>query len=763
MDRHEEEHTNQHTTRTDLSLLLECLKFQMKCPDLQKQAMLTILSICEKREANVEMLREMGGVTFLLNLSKSNFVQSDVKETALFTLGTLAEANVYCKNSLCRKEIFTDLADWLVAKDAPLTKKRVIVYLLSVLVVNNKLGQTLVQNTGCLDILLNLFRATFPLSAEGTFKTANSTQLLQLWKSLSSALCGCVNNPHNEEGQRVCVSVFPTVKKWIQQISLPQTEIFHPLCLFISMTVANNSCVQESFAASGGLEHLTLALIRFSLGSETSALACQLAVSTSKTLSACISDNSAIASQLAKYQVVCHLFSLLINPRLDSDDRLSVLLTLAHCTEASEEHQKQLVLIGSLPVIITLLTEDSSDEVRKAAMFILHTCKQATNALGIPDIKEKITESSSNLDSYIKSAKEICQRLDELEKKQAKAEQELLCLQQESPLSAHSLKEEDSEGEEEPLIVKANRNLRRSLQEEPKAEKPLWPPFNRAAPRLCFVHPAEGAREPQRTRELVKAPQSTAPHDCSLVEGCVLRFDEVTSHTFTCLQSSCAHSCDMHRALRDATERYASQDMRALTRQPTTPLTRHPTTPLTRQPTTPRSRRVPAPEPQKNQKNWSGVRLTPFTPPGPGRGFAAAGLKENHKDMRLTPLHKGMKTAGLAFCQTLAPVRSAPERPRAPKQNAEKNKRKPFGDDEKFETAKISSKCVSQRRRRQDFSREEELYLLRGVKTYGPSWNAILWSYPFQPGRTNVDLAQKYRRLRVTAQHPSTMLRGEHP
>lgn len=35
--------------RTDLTLLLECLKFQMKCPDLQKQALLAIHSICEKR------------------------------------------------------------------------------------------------------------------------------------------------------------------------------------------------------------------------------------------------------------------------------------------------------------------------------------------------------------------------------------------------------------------------------------------------------------------------------------------------------------------------------------------------------------------------------------------------------------------------------------------------------------------------------------------------------------------------------------------
>lgn len=47
-------------------------------------------------EDNVDLLREMGGVAFVYNLSKSSIVRSDVKETALFTLGTLAEANGRC-------------------------------------------------------------------------------------------------------------------------------------------------------------------------------------------------------------------------------------------------------------------------------------------------------------------------------------------------------------------------------------------------------------------------------------------------------------------------------------------------------------------------------------------------------------------------------------------------------------------------------------------------------------------------------------------
>lgn len=41
----------------------------------------------------MDLLREIGGVAFVYNLSKSSIVHSDVKETALFTLTTLAEAN----------------------------------------------------------------------------------------------------------------------------------------------------------------------------------------------------------------------------------------------------------------------------------------------------------------------------------------------------------------------------------------------------------------------------------------------------------------------------------------------------------------------------------------------------------------------------------------------------------------------------------------------------------------------------------------------
>lgn len=117
-------------TKTDLRLLLECLKYQMKWPGSQKQALLTIISICKQNgliysseythmtqkydlpqtnlkifyfndtfdvfndlsvsDQYVEFFREIGGISFIYNLSKSSTF-SQVKETALFTLASLAE------------------------------------------------------------------------------------------------------------------------------------------------------------------------------------------------------------------------------------------------------------------------------------------------------------------------------------------------------------------------------------------------------------------------------------------------------------------------------------------------------------------------------------------------------------------------------------------------------------------------------------------------------------------------------------------------
>ncbi|XP_014902541.1 telomere repeats-binding bouquet formation protein 1 isoform X1 [Poecilia latipinna] len=798
MDRAGSCRNNRNTTKTDLSLLLECVKFQMKCPDSQKQALLTIHSICEKREDNVDLLRELGGVSFLYNLSKSSNVHSDVKETALFTLGTLAEANVYCKNSLCRKDIFIDIAGHL-QEDSPLNKKRVSVYLLFVLVAHNKLGQTLAQTTGCLEILMDLFRSTFPFSTVDNLRTVS--QNYQLWTSVSSALCGSVNNPQNEEGQRICVAAFPIVKTWLQQISVPSTETFQPICSFIAMTVSNNSYVQESFAACGGLETLTLALLRVVSAAGTSLLSRQLSVVIVKTLSACITDNPHLAAGLAQYGLVYHLFFLLTSSHFDPDDRLSVLLAIGECTEASEEHQSQLVDCGGLPIMITFLTEDSSEDVRKAATFILQTCKKAMLSLGVHGLMEKQAENEEpplNIEEFKNSAREIIRRIELLEKTQLKEigeeQEDILCpnsveLQPFKPpplrLPAQKLEANKTTSILRPIHKSSGDNsslqLVKSMAEVKKVTSRLIPPGEetkrsggdvmrsvKSGGRIGMssdVWSSEGGSEPHmENNSLFSHPLSVwltkpkgirccyesqgsnlngmrkiPPEEHSVSNGrcagCVLTFEEVTSRSFASVQSSCVNSCDMHRVLQEATERFRMHRFNFGVRREQKSVTKeHSDT---------NSARVSTTKLHRSCENM-------------GAGIDTSSLQQHswrkHNGVTLTPRYKTTRQGAFPSKRRIGPSLTPLKRPHPREANYQTSdsERRGRNSSEHYaikDQSKISTDHSSSRRKRQDFSGEEVHHLLSGVRKYGYSWNFILWSYPFQPGRTNVDLAKKYRRL----------------
>ncbi|XP_078257675.1 telomere repeats-binding bouquet formation protein 1-like [Rhinoraja longicauda] len=142
--------------KTDLDLLLECLKYQMDSPETQKQALVTIYSICQQNCEASEYFRMIGGLEYIHGLIKLTDA-SLVHEAALFTLGALAESSVYCQQSLCTVELLSDLATSLAKKDASLILKRMDVYMILVLVSHNKIGQALARTTGCIDVLLNLF------------------------------------------------------------------------------------------------------------------------------------------------------------------------------------------------------------------------------------------------------------------------------------------------------------------------------------------------------------------------------------------------------------------------------------------------------------------------------------------------------------------------------------------------------------------------------------------------------------------------------
>ncbi|NWQ73217.1 TERB1 protein, partial [Columbina picui] len=408
--------------KTDLNLLLECLKYQMDCPLSQKQALITIYSICQQNSEASEYFREIGGLMFINDLAKSS-VHCIVKEAALFTLGIIIESNVYCQQTLCTSALFEDLILFLVNKDSGVNLKRMSVYVILVLVSNNSNGQTYVRDTGCIGLLLQLFSTTLSTS-EMNLSDENTNQCYQLWSSVCSTLCACVNNPQNEDNQNICCSVFPYAKEWLESCTEP--EIVRPICSFVGLTVANNSYVQKYFVSVGGLDTLAKVLIKLMRDSSVSHSNTKLAVVVTKTLDACIANDSTMSVVLTKYHTVSDLLKLLSSDTLDTGEKVSIILTIGHCTEVCEENQCELLQNNGLPLMIQVLTESQDEELNKAATFVLQNCKKMTeqlslqindNSLNVNNAEElDVQVRKINLQDYWKKAKEILHRINLIEK-----------------------------------------------------------------------------------------------------------------------------------------------------------------------------------------------------------------------------------------------------------------------------------------------------------------------------------------------------------
>uniref|UniRef100_UPI00398ED689 telomere repeats-binding bouquet formation protein 1 isoform X4 n=1 Tax=Pristiophorus japonicus TaxID=55135 RepID=UPI00398ED689 len=412
--------------KTDLNLLLECVKYQMDSPVTQKQALITIYSICQQNGEASDYFREIGGLQFVNGLLKLSDA-SILREAALFTLGALAESSVYCQQSLCTAELLSDVALSLAQKDASLILKRMAVYVILVLVSHNKIGQALVRTTGCVDVLLNLFRTSFPMS-DKKIVHENIGQYYELWSSIGSTLCACVNNPQNEENQRLCITAFPFAKDCLQKCI--RQEVIRPICAFIGLTVANNSYVQDYFCKVGGLDALAQALVRLADESVRHHSSTELAVAMTKTLDSCISENSSVASRLSEYLIVPKLVALLSQNGLDISSKLGIILAIGHCTDGCEAHQYQLLQSNGLPLMIQIVAESQDEEQRKAATFVLQSCKLITERLSNSLVEncqprgDTVTSDGidypedSSLQNYWKFAEGFLHRIETLEKQQ---------------------------------------------------------------------------------------------------------------------------------------------------------------------------------------------------------------------------------------------------------------------------------------------------------------------------------------------------------
>ncbi|CAN2389474.1 bouquet formation protein 1 [Pristimantis euphronides] len=406
--------------KTDLNLLLECLKFQMGNPDSQKETLVAVRSICQDNNDACDYFRDIGGFMFLNNLAKS-CGHSILKEASFYTLAVLAEGNVYCQQTLCTSALFEDVHAILADEQSSINLNRMCVFLFLVLVSNNKTGQSLARESGCIDVLLLLFSKM--LTCNIVLASGSTNPQYQLWSSVCSALCACVNNPQNEENQKLCCSAFPQGIEHLQE-SL-QHEIARPICSLIGLTVANSRFAQDYFASIGGLDVLADVLSHLVNRIHVQGVDHRLAVVVTKTLDACIAENSKSVHRLSKHNIISSLISLLSCETLETEDRFSVVLAVGHLTEDCEANQYEVVKSNGLPLMIQALTESQDDELHKAATFVLQNCRCITETLSlslkerVPNVNLSSAPSHNNqvgkcLDEYWRTAKEMFHTLHNL-------------------------------------------------------------------------------------------------------------------------------------------------------------------------------------------------------------------------------------------------------------------------------------------------------------------------------------------------------------
>ncbi|XP_039183356.1 telomere repeats-binding bouquet formation protein 1 [Crotalus tigris] len=767
--------------KTDLNLLLECLKYQMGHPASQKEVLVTIYSVCQQNSAACDYFREIGGLMFVWNLAKSQ-LHSLVQEAALFTLGGLAENNVFCQQMLCTAELFEDLRTFLTNKNSSMNLKRMSVYVLLVLVSNNNRGQTYVRESGCLDILLHLFRVIPSESQMNLFD--HKIDQYHLWSSVCSNLCACVNNPQNEENQKACSLVFPYAKDWLQNCM--KAEIVRPICSFIGLSTANNSRTQNFFISIGGLAVLDELLLKLIHGSLVNNTNIKLAIVVTKTLDACIADNASVGIHLPKYNIVPNLLKLLSYNILDSGERFSIILTLGHCTEVCEENQYTLVKNNGLPLMIQALAEMQDDELNKAATFVLQNCKQMTEKLSV-----KINQHSFQMDErrileadwqkkeriledYWKEAKQILYKIKGLENEKEENIGKKILIKEDTPqeqflqaLTQHRQPNSSKQPSDNSKIcsemkhpphntiskVQNTSTFENSSSSRGQLKSAIWnsaqndhnlhanekkttPSINEAY--ITNKNSFHGFRKSdaqtsefvfKRPDFLVKNPMQKIQHSdlkhprnpsrgvghiltvCPKIRehrcsGCRIGRLSLNSRNFSKTLQSCQYLCEQHKIILESEMEYKRKLRRSI----------------------------------MANKNTSAYH------------------NGNHDDQIFSYKRNSTTVKELANFQYDAYSKNQTMKQNYSLQDQELSENHPFEEANTETLSNRSATTLKKRRIRKDFTSDEISYLLEGVRKMGHHWNSILWAYPFQKGRTNVDLAKKYSKLQKNEKSRNTQL-----
>ncbi|XP_028913165.1 telomere repeats-binding bouquet formation protein 1-like [Ornithorhynchus anatinus] len=350
----------------DVEALMECVKQQPDNIPAVKSALLSIVSVCQENSNAGVYFHDIGGLKLVRDLARSE-APSKLKEVTLYTLGTLAISNVVCQQSLCTPELFEEMLMLIIDEQSSMDLQTVSVSVLLGLVSKNSSGQMLLRETGCIAVLQKLFRETFT-NSEIDSSNESFKEKYPLWHALCNTLIAAVNNPKNEENQRICCSVLPHVHTLLEAHKTP--ELVGPICLLIGLIVDGNSPVQEFLISIGGLDVLTKVFTELVEDSRQNLSSAKMAVEVTSAMGNCIAQNSPGSTVLAKHQVVPKLLNLLFLENLDSQDRTSVLVTLGHCIQTCDQNLDLLLQNDGLKRIKDAFSESHNEIVSAIVSFV---------------------------------------------------------------------------------------------------------------------------------------------------------------------------------------------------------------------------------------------------------------------------------------------------------------------------------------------------------------------------------------------------------
>ncbi|CAM9795161.1 unnamed protein product [Lampetra planeri] len=753
MDKHgvtDAEKTIRSEMKTDVDLLLECLKFQNEDSSTHKQAVITLSSICSYNAAACKYLKECGGLYFIQQLAWSN-PHKDVTEVILFFLGRLVENNVFCKQWLCTSSLLTRASSLLKDSKSSRILKKSASYLLLALLTNNNRGQSLARTSNCLNTMLSVFRSGLPseLSRHGN---RDSEEELSHWSDLARALCASVNNPQHEENQNMCASVLPSVAESLTLSSSP--GIVASQCSFITGVVSNNAFCQEQFARSGGLSALAQVLSRFTLENNFGPTNFPLAVTITKTIDVCVTDQTKLAFQLSKHCVVPHMVSLLLKSPHDVNSKLAILITIGHATEDCVENQRQLLESHGLPLLVQMMVEAQDEEISKAATFILQSCIKLTNTYvksAMNELVERNDTGNSQLRTHtmphymVDMLKEMKTRKEQMFQEQGSSEGDLASLQmvkdvidskllqwqstlttKQSPTRNNMEKRAERET---PRRLPQSASFKRKLQfEKQHADEENVPlPVKKQRVEQHQEKEDNNLREYSEGSRNYENDVEHSNSQLDLMAICKEAFDEEISRkngspTLSCSQrcagcitdsslnsksynsivQKCGSLCTRHHITMELEKRYKVNHSKTCAMHRSRPYNNITLTPRIKRPE--RSDLVVTP--QKTIQTESSFHQVKATTEG--------GVKRSPNKNNMDTYYFSSSDSDIDFSYVL--------------DNSEDKKHK----------------------KRSNFTNHEVMYLQQGVDKFGHCWNQILWSYPFQKGRTNVQLAKKYKQLKLT-------------